>query len=627
MEDFIFQIKHLKSSNLKEGFITDIDLNLKRGEVHALVGDEDFTTRKLFKAISAQENNIQGKAIFNGVEYDISHIRKINKLSFLFQHSRLVETLTVAENIVLDFYPRWGISPFVNWGKVKKNSIDLLEKLNFHVDLKLKVFKLSKEEKKIVNIAKVFYSDPECIIMHDPTEDLSSESVQKLYQVIDKYKSEGKSIIYVTKQWEEALKIADRISVISDGEVKKIFLADDAKRNPQELLNILGKFNHSNVKVDYESKDVLNAVFKAAEFLTSEYELNDVLLLLSKQVTKFMNADGCNIHLIDEGTNAIIDTLEFKIKEDLQAQLKEHVVFNIADKQKSYYTNQHEKDFLSNFELNNKVKTIICVPVLIRARVTAIIQIFYEGFYAHSEEETSYLSAFARNAALAIEDTRLMGSSALLQESHHRIKNNLQSIINIISLQKQMKEIGVENRLNDVLDNIILRIKSIASVHDLLAKDKLGRSIINIKDIVGAIAKFFTEMNTGLKIDLEMDNIFIPYNKATSIALIVNELINNCLKHAFPNKKVGLISVRCIRYKEFVLMSVEDNGVGIPPEFKIKKMNGLGLSIVSSIIEYEFKGKIEFILKEKGTKVEIYLSNEKVFITYKKKDLRIKGGT
>ena len=67
-------------------------------------------------------------------------------------------------------------------------------------------------------------------------------------------------------------------------------------------------------------------------------------------------------------------------------------------------------------------------------------------------------------------------------------------------------------------------------------------------------------------------------------------------------------------------MSVEDNGVGIPPEFEIKKMNSLGLSIVSSIIEYEFKGKIEFILKEKGTKVEIYLPNEKVFVTYKKRN-------
>ncbi|WP_291635611.1 histidine kinase dimerization/phosphoacceptor domain -containing protein, partial [Clostridium sp.] len=304
---------------------------------------------------------------------------------------------------------------------------------------------------------------------------------------------------------------------------------------------------------------------------------------------------------------------------ELQAELKETVVFNIAQKQKIYYSNQHEKDYLLNFKLNNKVKTIICVPVLIRSRVTGIIQIFYERFYAHSEEETSYLLAFARNTALAVEDTRLMGSSALLQESHHRIKNNLQSIISIISLQKQVVEVGVENKLNDVLDNITLRIKSIASVHDLLAKDKLGRSIINIKDIVGAITDFFREMNAQLKIDLDMENIFIPYNKATSIALIINELINNCLKHAFPNKISGLITVKCKKNKKIILLSVEDNGIGIPPDFDIKKRSSLGLSIVSSIIEYEFKGKIEFILMGKGTKIEIFLPNEKVFVTYKKK--------
>ena len=622
MDDLIFQIKYLRSSNLKEGAIKGIDLDLKRGEVHALVGDDDFTTRTFFEAISGQEKNVKGRVIFEGVDFDISQIHKINKVSFLFQKSKLIETLSVAENIALDDFPRRKIFRFVNWARVKENAKDLLQRLNFQVDYKIKVSKLSKEEKKLVNITKVFYSNPECIVMHNPTKDLSSESVQKLYQVIDKYKTDGKSIIYVTKQWEEALKVADRISVISEGEIKKIFTADDAKKNPQELLKILGKFNYINseVKIDYESKEVLDAVIKAAEFLTSEYELNDVLLLLSKQVTKFMNADGCTIHLIDEGTDAIIDTLEFKIKDELQAKLKEEVVFKIAKGQKIYYSNQHEKDFLSNFELNNKVKTIICVPVLIRSRVTGIIQIFYERFYAHSKEEIRYLSAFARHTALAIEDTRLMGSSALLQESHHRIKNNLQSIINIVSLQK---EIGVENKLNDVLDNIILRIKSISSVHDLLAKDKLGRSIINIKDIVGVIANFFSEMNTELKIKLEMDNIFIPYNKATSIALIVNELINNCLKHAFPNKKSGLIVVICKKNEESVLLSIEDNGVGIPPNFEINKMNSLGLSIVSSIIEYEFKGKIEFILKGKGTRVEIYLPNEKVFVTYKKKNQSI----
>jgi two-component sensor histidine kinase/ABC-type branched-subunit amino acid transport system ATPase component len=621
MGDFILQIKDLKSFNSKGEKIINLDIDLKAAEVHALVGDNDFTTRTFIDAISGQCKNAKGKVILNEKEFDIHQIDELNGLAFLFQRSKLVECLSVAENLALDNFPRRKIFRFVNWRKVNKNAKNLLKKLNFKVDYKLRVSKLSSEEKRLVNIAKNFYSNPDCIVMYNPTEDLSSESVQNLYQVIDNYKKNGKSVIYVTKQWEEALKIADRISVIYEGEIKKTFTSDEAKRNPQEIISILGGFNQRSSfdNIDYESKEVLDATFKAAEFLTSENELNDILLLLSKQVTKFMNADGCIIHLIDDGTNTIIDTLEFKLKEEMQAKLKEEVVLNISQKQEIYYSNHNEKDFISKFEINNKVKTIICVPALIRSQVTGIIQIFYENLYANSEEETRYLSAFARHAAIAIEDTRLMGRSALLQESHHRIKNSLQSIINLIALQKQVGEASDDKRLNDVLNNIISRVRSIAFVHDLLDKDKIGRSIVNIKDIVEKIAKFFSEMNVDIKIHLELEDIFIPYNKATSIALIINELLTNCVKHAFDDKESGLIIVRCNKNEEFVLLSVEDNGTGMPIDFDANKRDSSGVSIVSSIIGFEFKGNIEFESKQNGTKVEIRLPNKKVFIAYKKK--------
>jgi two-component sensor histidine kinase/ABC-type multidrug transport system ATPase subunit len=625
MDGLIFQIKNLKSSNFKGCATSYMDLDLKAGEVHAVVGGNDFITRAFIEAVSAQEKNVEGRVIFKGVELDISQVGKLKEVAFLFHKPMLVECMSVAENIVLDNFPRRRILPFVHWGKVRENTKFLLRKLNFQVDHRLKVSKLSNEEKRLVSIAKAFYSNPKCIIMYNPTKHLSSEAVLNLYKVIDNYKNDGNGIIYITKQWEEALKIADKISVIDEGEIKKIFTADEAKKSPQELLNMLNKFSNRNseAKIDNESRQVLDATFRAAEFLTSEYELNDILRLLSEQVTKFMNADGCNIHLIDEGTNTVIDTLEFKVKEELQATLKDELALSVAKKKKMFYSNRNEKDFLSNFKINNGVKTIICVPVLIRSRVTGIIQIYYERLYANSEEETKTLSAFARHAALAIEDTRLMGRSALLQESHHRIKNNLQSIINIIALQKQVGVLGDESNLNDVLDNIISRVRSIAYVHDLLAKDKLGRSIINIKEIVKILSNFFSSMNTELVIDLDLDDVFIPYNKATSIALIINELISNCLKHAFPDKKAGLIRIKCKKTEEFVLLCIEDNGVGIAPDFDKNKRSSLGISIISSIIKYEFKGKIDFISKEKGTKVEINLPNEKVFITYMKKNINI----
>ena len=608
MENCIFQIKYQNG----------IDFDLKSNEVHAIVGDNDTDIKIFIQAIMGEEKNVNGCVIVKGENFKIPQIRELFNVSFLLPESTLIENLSVAENIALKKFPRKKNSPFIAWRKINIDAKELLKKLNIEVNYKLKVSEISSEEKKLVNIAKTFSDNSQLVIMYNPTEDLSPESVQKLYKIIHRYKSDGNSVIYITKLWEETLKVADRISVISEGKIEKTFMIEDAIKNPKELLNVLGRCSYKTTaeNTNNESKEVLEAVFNANKFLTSEYELNDVLLLLAKEVTKFMNADGCNIYLIDEGTNTIIDKLEYKIEEDLQAVLKEEFILHVVNKQRLYYSNKHEKDFLAHFEFHNKVKTLICVPILIRSRVTGIIQIYYEELYTQSEEETTYLSAFARHAALAIEDTRLIGNSALLQESHHRIKNNLQSIVNIISLEKDE---GDHNKLNDVLDNIISRVKSIQVIYDLLAKDKYGRSIINIKEIVEKIAAFYCVMDVRVSINLQLDDIFISYTKATSIALIINELISNCIKHAFTGKVTGsnIINVTCKKFNEFLMLLVEDNGRGIPKDFNMKNKDNCGVSIVTSIIEYEFKGNIEFISKKKGLRVIIQLPNKKVFVNTK----------
>jgi ribose transport system ATP-binding protein len=126
-----------------------------------------------------------------------------------------------------------------------------------------------------------------------------------------------------------------------------------------------------------------------------------------------------------------------------------------------------------------------------------------------------------------------MGRSTLLQESHHRIKNNLQYIISLISLQKDFINKNPKNT-DEILTNIICRIKSIAAVHDLLSKDSLGRSIINLHDIFDVIIKFLNSSKIEFKV--KIDDIFISYAKASAIALVFNEILSNCIEHAFQNK-------------------------------------------------------------------------------------------
>ncbi|MEW9678066.1 ATP-binding protein, partial [Lentibacillus sp. L22] len=105
---------------------------------------------------------------------------------------------------------------------------------------------------------------------------------------------------------------------------------------------------------------------------------------------------------------------------------------------------------------------------------------------------------------------------------------------------------------------------------------------------------------------LDLDDIFIAYNKATSIALVINELIINCFKHAFTNMDTGTIHIQCKNYYEHIFISVRDNGHGLPDDFDPTKVKSLGLSILHGIVTSEFQGEIRF-KSANGTKVEILI--------------------
>lgn len=599
-----------------DGDLNNLSFNLKYSEIHAFILKNSSEQKVFVQALK----NVVEKPSLNG-EMKIkdkvltNDKHAMNQISILQQKPSLIKNFSIAENLNLSSLPRRRFLPFVDWKKVNKRAEKVLTLLDFPFDYRKKVKYLSDEERRIVYIARGFMQNPDILVIQEPMEGLSDSNASKLYNTMKQFKNDGKSIIYITKQWEDALKLADRITVVANGEITAEMTADEAKADPQKLLKKIESyhFNDHDEYKDEETKTVLDAVFKAAEFLTSEYELKDVLLLLAKEVTRVMNADSSSIKLIDEFTWTIIDDFEYKNKQTVSAQLTNETILQIAKGNEVFYANKNDTFYPSLFEKVENVKTIICIPVLIRSQVTGIIQVSYENLYVHSKEETKFLSALARHAAIAIEDTRLLGRSALLQESHHRIKNNLQSIVGLISLQKMFVKNNPEQPVDELLDSIISRIKSIASVHNLLSKDKLGRSIINVKQIIESIIHIIDNSPT-VKIQLELDDIFIPYNKATSIALVINELVINCFKHAFADDDIGVIVIKCQRVDQTIYLSVTDNGRGFPENFDMSKSVSLGLSIIQGIVTSEFQGQLTFESKEGNTLVEIKIPTERIFL-------------
>lgn len=613
MSNYIFEMNNL-SYKTTHGELDDINLTIHFGEIHALI-IKNSSEQNLFIRLLEEIHQIadyQGILKYKGQPLTN---RNKDKIAILQEQPLLINNFSVAENLNFTAIPTRKYLPFISWRKVKSKAKDLLKQLNLDIDPHIKVKNLSDEERRAVYFAKVFMEKPDLIIMQEPMEGLSSLYSANLYKILKQYRENGGSIIYITKQWEDAMKLADRISIFSQGKIIDEMLADLAKKDPRRLLSKLDgyAFKEDRKYKDDETQSVLEAIFNAAEFLASEYELKDVLLLLAREVAKVMDADGCSIKLIDELTGSTIDDFEIKNNENINCQLTEDAIERITKENNIYYANANNKTFFALFKKVENVKTFIGVPVLIRNQVTGIIQIYYKSLYVHSHEETKYLSTLARHAAIAIEDTRLMGRSAFLQESHHRIKNNLQSIVGLISLQKIFVKNNPNSSIDDTLDSIISKVKSIASVHDLLSKEKLGRSIINVKEIIVAVIDIVNN-DPRITLQFDLEDILIPYNKATSIALIINELVINCFKHAFVSMESGKIHIQCKRIDEIILLSVSDNGRGFPKNFDFRKGDSLGLSIIQGIVTNDFNGAIEFKDTKRNT-IEISLPSSKIFIT------------
>ncbi|GFZ91458.1 hypothetical protein GCM10010978_32540 [Compostibacillus humi] len=621
MEDTLFRINNFTYRN-SDGMVENINIKIGHQEFHALVSNNRSEQNIFLQAImDLNSPTLRGEISFNGHNLKRNQI-PLHKLglSILNYNSMLYQNLSIAENLHLTGFPQRKFLPFIHWKKVKEDSRSFLRKFGLEANVLQKVKSLSEENKRMVYIASIFMQNPKLIIMHEPLEGLSESNTTKVFKLLDEFKSNGGSILYITKQWEEALKLSDEISIMTNGKIVDQMSTQTAKKDPQRMLKSLNGYSYTrNNHIDQNTKKVIDAVFKSAELLSSEYELKDVLLLLAKESTMFMNADGCSIKLIDESTWSIIDELEYKQNDFVEAQLKKDVIVEIAKENDIFYVNANDKVFESLFERKTNVKTTICIPVLIHSQVTGFIQFYYEDLYVYSNNESRYLETLARHAAIAIEETRLMGRSALLQESNHRIKNNLQSIIGIISLQRNFVSDNSVQSVNEILDDIIARIKSISSVHNLLSKDKLGRSIINVKEIIEEIISF-SSFNPNFKISLDLDDIFIPYNKATSIALVINELVTNCFKHAFKNMDYGTICIKCKKLDTCIFISVKDNGRGLPEGFDPSKQTSLGLSILQGIVTSEFQGEMKFI-SENGTTIEVKIPSQSFSLNqYRKRE-------
>lgn len=217
-------------------------------------------------------------------------------------------------------------------------------------------------------------------------------------------------------------------------------------------------------------------------------------------------------------------------------------------------------------------------------------------------------SATARDEAERQLRVSLREKELLLQEVHHRVNNNLQIICSLLSLQSEGAK---EPYLASALSESQQRVQSMARIHAMLY------SSTNLKDIdfgdyarwmANEVMSCYSPDRTRIGLDLELDPIRFEIDRAIPCGLILNELLSNAFKYAFPDKRSGEVRVSLRQQQNRVQLVVEDNGIGLRNGFSVKEAKSLGLRIVDTLGR-QLGGKLE-VSSNHGTRFVLNLDAE-----------------
>ena len=196
--------------------LEDVSMDMKAGEIHALVGENGAGKSTLIKILTGIQHADQGEVLLQGQTVRISDAQEAQSLGIaaIFQEPMVFPDLDVAENIFISHRDR-GF--FVRWKKIYQDAETILNDLGIQLDVRSPASGLTLAAQQAVEIAKAISLNVKVLIMDEPTASLSSHEVSQLFSVTRRLRDEGVAVLFISHRLEEVFEIADRITVFRDG--------------------------------------------------------------------------------------------------------------------------------------------------------------------------------------------------------------------------------------------------------------------------------------------------------------------------------------------------------------------------------------------------------------------------
>ncbi|MEM1505731.1 sugar ABC transporter ATP-binding protein [Domibacillus sp. 8LH] len=240
MKDYLLQMKNISKTFPGVKALDNVMLEVKKGEVHALIGENGAGKSTLIKILAGIYKPDPGAAFyFEGKEAEIQKPidATLKGISIIYQDLSLFPNLSVAENIYIGRDSDKKPWKKMKWNEMEDKAKKALKELGVEIDVHTPVEKLSIAQQQLIEIARALAFDSKLIVMDEPTSSLSSGEVEKLYKVIDDLKNRGISIIFVSHKLKELFTVSDRFTVLRDG--KYVGTYDTEELNEDKLIQLM----------------------------------------------------------------------------------------------------------------------------------------------------------------------------------------------------------------------------------------------------------------------------------------------------------------------------------------------------------------------------------------------------
>jgi PAS domain S-box-containing protein len=481
---------------------------------------------------------------------------------------------------------------------------------------------LSTEQELLIRFNKLFYSNPNYLTLHDYQDEKILEVNETFLKTFGFTKEEviGKTFKDIglqslvksssLKSYLTSIKTTheetyfDGIKNINLLHYIELIESNTANYLLSELIDVT-ELTKAKEQVQYYSsfQDILMKL--ATEFINVPLDkVTNTINKALEMMGKFIDTDRVYIfdYNFEKGTTSNLyewcnDNIEPQIEvlqdvplESIASWVNRHLLgetIHITN-----VSNLSNDDKVRVILESQNIKSVLTVPMMLSDTCVG-----FAGFDSvrtekiYTDEELDLLHLFTqmivnilnREQQEKLLIAKINEREILVNEIHHRVKNNLQIVSSLLYLQTLHTD---SKKVKKILQGSINRLKAMALLHDRIYKgDDLGD--FNFKEyVIGINKQLFDYYTIGkdIKLIMDIDNIRININKAVPVGLMINELVTNAVQHAFIDRQTGMLSIRVKEEEECLILEIADNGIGINISLDELKIKSLGMQIVDSLV-------------------------------------------